>query len=453
MTKRKIKSPKRDVHAEVRLLGALLRVENHHDPIAQEVFSVADEGFFHQQGTKELFLFIKQCYDNKRHFDMVSLLGSIPGDSEAYIALTQTIGDGYFTTNSYKQDLETLGQWKSVRPQLIAMQSIIDGCDNDNVAQSCVDRINDGIMHISKHSLSRNAEYCESYEDIIDEILSSQDGAEPIIRTNLYTWPPFPADAMVTIAGRSGTGKTYLALFLMEHLTQVMPEKQALYFNLEMQKGKLVTRHAAMVAGWKDTQKETVFNAAAQLMSRDVKLITRPGITIDEIELIARTQAMKKPISVIVVDYIGLVRTKSKYERRDLEQGDIAQRLAGLAVELKCVVLTLIQVNREHKGRPAGDKCPVLTDAADSIGCERSSSWWLGIDQPQIDSDEPEYRDMFVVKNRKVREDAGLFTVHMEFKNGIFREIDQTSVRLPMNLKPLKDKFTPFGPKKGEQHD
>lgn len=452
MTKRKTPTPKRDVHAEIRLLGALLCVETHKDSIAQEIFSVADEDFFHQNGTKELFRFIKQAYNEKRNFDMVSLLGSVPGESEAYVALTQTIGDGYFTSHSYKQDLEVLGNWKSVRPQLTKMQAIIDGCENDNLSQSCVDRINDGITQISKHSLSRNTEYCESYETIIDELLSAQDGAEPIIRTNLYTWPPFPADAMVTIAGRSGTGKTYLALFLMEHLTQVMPEKQALYFNLEMQKGKLVTRHAAMIAGWKATQKETVFNAAAQLMSKDIKLITRPGITIDEIELIARTEAMKKPISVIVVDYIGLVRTKSKYERRDLEQGDIAQRLAGLAVELKCIVLTLIQVNREHKGRPAGDKCPVLTDAADSIGCERSSSWWLGIDQPQIDSDEPAYKDIFLVKNRKVREEAGLFSVYMEFKNGIFREIDQheAQARMASHVVPLSTKYMSYGAKKGE---
>jgi replicative DNA helicase len=120
------------------------------------------------------------------------------------------------------------------------------------------------------------------------------------------------------------------------------------------------------------------------------------------------------------VDYLGLVGSKSKYDRKDLQQGDIAKRLAALSLELNCVVIALIQVNREFKTRTVGNRCPLTSDAAESMGSVHSSSWWLGIDQPQNDDNSAEYRDLFKVACRKNRGDAGMFEINLTFKNGMF---------------------------------
>src|SRR5690606_33454758 len=104
----------------------------------------------------------------------------------------------------------------------------------------------------------------------------------------------------------------------------------------------------------------------------NVSLVSEPLMTIDQIETECRLAALRQPLAVIVVDYLGLIRSKSRSERKDLEQGEIAKRLAALSLELNCIVIALSQVNREFKNRPVGDRCPVISDAAESMGSVHS---------------------------------------------------------------------------------
>src|SRR5690606_33030387 len=90
----------------------------------------------------------------------------------------------------------------------------------------------------------------------------------------------------------------------------------------------------------------------------DGKVFDHARIDIDYIETIAHLQAMEKPLSVIVVDYLGLVTTRNKHEREDLKISDITQRLAALAMNLNCIVIGLSQVNRDSSKRQKDDRCP-----------------------------------------------------------------------------------------------
>lgn len=420
---------KHDPIIENRVLGALIAYGTHRKLEVQEAMLALDENCFFNAGRKELFLFIKNLFDKKKPFDDVTLLSLIPESLTP--VFTEVLNDGYLTTNLISHDIKRLKAFKILRPSLTALKSLINFCTETNEPDDCLERLQNTIHEISNIHADTDKPYIETYEQVIDEILASSDSITEI-HTNLSTWPPFPASSMITIAGRSGTGKTFFAIFLLEHLMQVTPDKQAIYFNLEMQKQQMISRHAGIMNNGNQSKsmRENITDALSGLMKRDVKLVTRPGITIEEIETIARTEALKKPLSVIVVDYIGLVKTKRRYEQRHIEQGEIAQRLAGLAIDLNCIVLCLLQVNRNHQNRQPGDKAPYPTDAAESTGAERSSSWWLGIDQPQVDSEDLQFKDLFIIKNRKNRGSTGYFTIYMHFKNGCFYEIDQKSVNL-----------------------
>src|SRR5690606_23206305 len=112
---------------------------------------------------------------------------------------------------------------------------------------------------------------------------------------------------------------------------------------------------------------------------------------IDYILTTARLKAMEKPISVIVVDYLGLVQNRGQFERNDLKQADITTKLAKLAMELNCVVIALSQINRASSSRAKDDQCPYPSDAADSSGSHRSSTLWLGVNRPELYQDCPTY--------------------------------------------------------------
>lgn len=431
---------KSDTLIENRVLGALIALGVYTSMDAQKAFLSLDMSCFSNHERRELFAFIKSQADKFQPFDEISLLSKLPERLTSTFA--EVIANGYLTTNLLEHDIKCLKELSLLRKILSHLHKFINFCTNCNELDECMNQYQNLIAEISKVHLSNDKPYIETYEQIIDSILSGDESIPSTIRTELTTWPAFPNSSMITIAGRSGTGKTFLGIYLLEHLMRVLPEKQALYFNLEMQPAQMINRHAIILNGGAQgsaTMRQTINEQLPTLLARDIRLITRPAITIEEIETICRIESAKKPVGVIVIDYIGLVKTYRRYDSRHIEQGEIAQRLAGLALDLNCIVLTLLQVNRDHKNRPAGDKAPFPTDAADSTGCERSSYWWLGIDQPQVDSDEPQFKDLFIVKNRKNRGDTGYFTIYMHFKNGCFYEIDQKSVRLRLGSESNKD--------------
>jgi replicative DNA helicase len=131
--------------------------------------------------------------------------------------------------------------------------------------------------------------------------------------------------------------------------------------------------------------------------------------------------AIKQPMSVIVVDYLGIVQNTSKIESHTLKQADIALRLSALAAELNCIVIALTQVNRDHAGRL--DKTPITADAADSSGSERSSTYWLGIYRPIVDDVFADPED-FIVKCRKNRF-GPTWTALFAFNQATFAEMNQ----------------------------
>ncbi|HHF7367638.1 TPA: DnaB-like helicase C-terminal domain-containing protein [Legionella bozemanae] len=236
-----------------------------------------------------------------------------------------------------------------------------------------------------------------TFEEIAEEILKDGYKDDTQIVVDIDGLPPIPNSALITIAGRAVAGPNYFAVHLMNRIIDALPEEQALYFNLEMDQGFL--------------------NA---IMSKKASVISNSRLTIEEIETYSRLAYLKEPISIIVVNHIDLIQIKNKNENKEQEQTEIAQRLTALALNLNCVIIVLVQINNDFKDRPVGDRCPILDDAIDSIGTTYSSGWWLGIDQPQIDTGDMDYKDLFQIKCRKTRFEEGLFSLDLNFRNGQF---------------------------------
>jgi replicative DNA helicase len=436
MNKIQIK-PKFNNLVEQRILGFLIGIGKPDYDKVQIVFARIDEHVFHDRSNKELFLLLKQLYLDKAPFDSFSIINQIP--NSLFSLYTDLTSEQYFSINCVDDDLNTLLHLETERQKATIYTHTLNAYNDALFNEDCATILDDGIAKLNAIENKQEAHDVLSFEDIYKQL--EVDGfANELIQTSLKTWPPFPASSMITVVGRSGIGKSYFSLYLMQKIMEACPGKQGIYINLEMKPVEIMKRYANLLSpnGGNPNQLHLL---KEQLAKTPISLVSTPLMTIEEIEDKVRVLSAKMPLSVVLVDYIGLVRIKDKTDKKYQDQEEIAQRLAALAINYQCIVLCLLQVNREHKNRPVGSKCPDTTDAADSTGCEKSSHWWLGIDQPQKDSDDPVWRNKFIIKNRKSRGEEGYFTIVMDFKDGRFIELDQRSLHLPSHTSQTKSKW------------
>ena len=182
---------------------------------------------------------------------------------------------------------------------------------------------------------------------------------------------------MVVIAGRPGTGKTTLAMNIAENACSVA---NTLVFSLEMSALEL-TRRMLSSAGRVplsaiDTGKIADHSAQLTVGSKKIKdmnifVCDKGGLGIGQIRSISRFQQRMNKIGLIVIDYIGLIRTaNAKGSTRSQELGEISRQCKEMAKELNVPVIVLAQLNREID---KSDRDPRLSDLRDSGEIEQDA--------------------------------------------------------------------------------
>lgn len=427
---------------EVAVIGALivhnLRGSNGYDAY---LISKLKEEFFTCKHVRELFKLASSRFSNGDGIDYTDFLTLV--SLEASDLIQQALISDFVPSTAIDRYIEELRKLSVLRPKV---QELTQGLQQVNQADS-VDKCYAIIQELASKLLGDDIKSpsTQHISEIVDEVMSGDDEPE-YFKTNLNDWPPIPSKGMITVGGRSGVGKTLMGIHLMEHILQVKPGTQAIYFNLEMDKRVMLSRYQNMIRPFKGSIKKTLQEGgASEVLKRDVTLVSKSGLELSEIQMTASCCALKKPVSVIVVDYVGQVKDKGGDEYHEL--GRIAKGLAGLAYKLGCVVIALQQVKRKDSQKREEDTTPHTHEAAGTLDFERSSEWWLGIDQPQMHrEDEPAVKDIFVIKNRKSRGNSGYFTIYHGFKDARFFEIDQQTASIAVNnriasVKTYKDAY------------
>lgn len=410
--------PPKGYEIEIRVIGCLIHLGEPKSLRIQNAMLKLDSDCFYNIDHRAAFELIESLVAKGNPFDFVEFMTLV--HENQYFLLTEVVKDEYVSTSHLEHDIEKLLAYRAWRLQLRTLVQSINLSLEQTLPEEGLEVIRDQIQFLSQSTSSKSDSIVRTYETIADEFLSEEEGDTSEFKINIPDLPLVPNRALITIAGRSGHGKTFFALYLMDAIIDAHPERHSLYFNLEMHERVMMERHARLLGIQGESRRQVISNGIARLLPKNVSLISVPMITIDQIETESRLASIRKPLAVIVVDYLGLVGSKTRYDRKDLQQSDIAKRLAALSLELDCVVLCLIQVNREFKTRPVGDRCPLTTDSSESMGSVHSASWWLGIDQPQNDDNSGEYLDLFQVRCRKNRGDSGNFALNLKFKHGMF---------------------------------
>ena len=244
-----------------------------------------------------------------------------------------------------------------------------------------------------------------------------------------------PGD-LIIIGGRPGMGKTAFALNIAQHTAMHMREPVAI-FSLEMSKEQLVMRmlcSESMVdsarvrkgfIGKEDWPKLT--SAAGRLADAPIFIDDSSALTVLEIRAKARRLKMEHGgISLVVVDYLQLMRSRGNFERREQEISEISRSLKALSKELKVPVIALSQLNRSVESRH--EKIPTLADLRESGAIEQDADVIIFLYRDEVyNKNSPNNRgaaDIIIAKQRS----GPTGTVKLSFEASCTRFHDHTNL-------------------------
>jgi replicative DNA helicase len=218
-----------------------------------------------------------------------------------------------------------------------------------------------------------------------------------------------PSD-LIILAARPSVGKTALALNFAQKMAK--NGKTVGIFSLEMSAEKILLRLLSEESGLKTNSIATMnfddlspdFGSkdnAHFALSNAIKNLESEKIMIDDTsalklsDIISKSRKLKakfSDLSLIVIDYLGLITnpTKNNSANRTQEVSDITRGLKAMAKDLKVPVMVLCQLSRGVEAR-TGHK-PALSDLRDSGSIEQGADMVFFIYRPDYYSEEDEQK-------------------------------------------------------------
>jgi replicative DNA helicase len=249
-----------------------------------------------------------------------------------------------------------------------------------------------------------------------------------------------PAD-LIIIAARPGMGKTAFALNIARNVGARIhePRDAVAIFSLEMAKEQLALRLLCAEAridssrlrrGYLDKSEwGRLVNAANDLSDIPIFIDDSPGLSVLDIRAKARRLQAEHGLSLVLIDYLQLLRGRGRAENRQQEISEISRSLKALAKELKVPVVALSQLSRAVEQR--GDRIPQLADLRESGAIEQDADLIVFI-----------YRDEVYNKESK---DKGIAKIIVgKQRNGPTGEIELAFLREYARFENLEKRREPF---------
>lgn len=218
---------------------------------------------------------------------------------------------------------------------------------------------------------------------------------------------------LIIFGARPSMGKS---AFLFQIANHVSVNDYVYISSLEMDKESIKARQLAALTGYglqkifKGEVPESKLAAAnAELSKLNLYIDDRSGLDIRTLQASVLDFHKKRPLSLVVVDYLQLVKSGNRQSRAE-EVGDVSNELKRLAKQLSCPVVVASQLNRKciergsamlAKGREP-DYRPEMGDLRESGNIEQDADGILFLSRHEVYS--PGYRegqaDIVVAKQR-----------------------------------------------------
>jgi replicative DNA helicase len=158
--------------------------------------------------------------------------------------------------------------------------------------------------------------------------------------------------------------------------------------------------------------------AASRIAEAPLFIDDTPALTVSEMRAKARRLHRETPLSLVVVDYLQLMRSPIYSNSREQEISDISRSLKALAKELHVPVIALSQLNRSVEART--DKRPIMSDLRESGAIEQDADVICFIYRDEVynkETTEPGIAELIMAKQRN----GPTGTVKLSFASEITR--------------------------------
>ena len=183
---------------------------------------------------------------------------------------------------------------------------------------------------------------------------------------------------LIILGARPGMGKTSFALNIVRNVA-MNTGKTVCFFSLEMTRDQLAQRMLSSEAGIKSEKLRTgeldddewtrLAQAGDALSKANIYFDETSSITVPEMK--AKLRRMKQ-LDLVVVDYLGLMKSAKKTENRVNEVSEITRNLKIMAKDLKVPVIVCAQLSRGTEAKGKSHK-PALSDLRESGSIEQDA--------------------------------------------------------------------------------
>jgi replicative DNA helicase len=188
------------------------------------------------------------------------------------------------------------------------------------------------------------------------------------------------AGDLMILAARPSMGKTSFAVNIAEHVAFERKQPVAI-FSMEMSAEQIGFRIISSRSGiplqklksgnLNDTEMDALTWTIGRLREAPLYIDEQGGLSPQTLRAKARRLALRRPLALMVVDYIQLMSEPKLAGKRVEEVSEISRQLKALAKELKIPIIALSQLNRGLENRD--DKRPRMADLRESGGLEQDA--------------------------------------------------------------------------------
>jgi len=157
---------------------------------------------------------------------------------------------------------------------------------------------------------------------------------------------------LIIIAGRPSVGKSSLAVQIAAKASM---SAKVVFYSLEMKSSQIVRKAACSLTGL--TPDTLMWDDEAQDKIKQMNLYVCDNLiqTVNAVYESALKLKESVGLDLVVIDYLQLLKTESRYQTREQEISEITRQLKLMARELDVPVLALSQLSRDSEkrgGRP-----------------------------------------------------------------------------------------------------
>ena len=383
-----------------------------HETIAECVEKINEE-YFYVPAHRTIYDVLVDLWNTRQGIDLITFTQVLRDRN-----LLDSVGGAAFVTNLFTfvptaanvQYYLEIVRDKYILRQIIsaATESVRRAYEEQEEVDSLLDEVEQKIFDVGEdrfkgQMLSMKDHAMQAIETI--EKLYERKGSITGISTGFVEFDRMTSglhpSEMVVIAARPSMGKTALAMNIAEYVA--INEKLAVgVFSLEMSSQQLVQRMLCSRArvnlqrvrdgflGERDFPSLTA--AASKLAEAKMYIDDSASLSILELRAKARRLKAQQDVSLIIVDYLQLLRSTSRraQDNRQLEISEISAGLKALAKELKIPVIVVAQLNRQPEQRTGGK--PRLSDLRESGSIEQDADLVGLLVRPELYEEDEEAR-------------------------------------------------------------